>query len=259
MTAPTLPLASRSLLFVDVETTGLDPIRHEIIELAAVRVHPTLLFVQRELTTRVRPQFPERCTEEAAALNGFDPEGWDDAPDLYSALELYKPIAEGCILVGHNVGFDREFLANAFRRAGVEEPKLDHHVVDTASLAWPLVAVGALRSLSLGPVCDLLGISNEGAHGARRDVARTMEVYRRLMALRMAMPPGAWSAHGSGDEEAILATQAARLAEGRHTYGVWNAGDGRNNAGEALLEVLDAMNYCSAELVRLARGKGEVP
>jgi DNA polymerase-3 subunit epsilon len=251
VTACTLPLASRSLLFVDVETTGLDPIRHEIIEISAVRVHPTLLFVQRELTTRVRPQFPERCTAEAAALNGFDPEKWDDAPDLYDVLERYKLVAGGCILVGHNVGFDREFLANAFRRAGVEEPKLDHHVVDTASLAWPLVAVGALPSLSLSGVCDVLGISNTGAHSARRDVGRTMEVFRRLMALRMAMPPGG-APPSDGDEEAILAAQAMRLAEGRGVYGSWRVRDGRNYPGEALLEVMDALNYCAAELVRLA-------
>jgi DNA polymerase-3 subunit epsilon len=252
-----LPLASRSLLFVDVETTGLDPARNEIIELAAVRVHPQLLFVQRELVTRVRPQFPERCGLEAAALNGFDPEKWDDAPDVYDVLKRYAPIAEGCVLVGHNIGFDKAFLTSGFRRAGLEEPKMDHHVIDTASLAWPLVAVGALQSLSLATVCDALGISNEGAHSARRDVARTMEVYRRLMALRMAMPAGAASPV-EGDEDTILATQAARLAEGRHTYGNWRVGDGRNNPGEGLLEVMDALNYCAAELLRLARAKGEV-
>jgi DNA polymerase-3 subunit epsilon len=252
-----LPISSRRLLFVDVETTGLDSTRHEIIELAAVRVHPTLLYVEGELVTRVRPQHPERCSIETAALNGFDPAAWDDAPPLEDALERFVPLAKGCILAGHNVAFDQAFLASGFRRAGLEEPKMDHHVIDTASLAWPLVAVGALDSLSLGPVCDLLGIRNEGAHSARRDVARTMEVYRRLMALRMAMPPGNWSPSGVGDEGAILATQAARLAEGRHTYGTWRVGDGRNNAGEALLEVMDALNYCAAELLRLAREKGE--
>ncbi|HTZ87854.1 MAG TPA: hypothetical protein VMB05_14400, partial [Solirubrobacteraceae bacterium] len=51
--ASTAPLASRSLLFVDVETTGLDPHLNEIIELSAVRVHPVLLFVEREMTSRV--------------------------------------------------------------------------------------------------------------------------------------------------------------------------------------------------------------
>jgi DNA polymerase-3 subunit epsilon len=251
------PLTSRPLLFVDVETTGLDPALNEIVELSAVRVHPQLLFIQREMTTRVRPQFPERCSIETAALNGFDPEKWDDAPDIYDALKHFTPIAEGCVLAGHNVGIDKAFLDSGFRRAGLTWPKMDHHVIDTASLAWPLVAVGALESLSLSAVCDVLGVSNEGAHSARRDVARAMEVYRRLMAGRHAFAPAA-APPVDGDEDAILSVQAARLAEGKHTYGTWRVGDGRNNPGEALLEVLDALNYCAAQLVRLSRAKGEV-
>ncbi len=251
------PLASRSLLFVDVETTGLDPHLNEIIELSAVRVHPQLLFVQREMTTRVRPQFPERCSIETAALNGFDPQKWDGAPDIHDALTQFAPIAEGCILAGHNVGFDKTFLDSGFRRAGLLWPKMDHHVIDTASLAWPLVATGALESLSLAAVCNALGVSNEGAHSARRDVARAMEVYRRLMAGRLAWAPRSVPPF-DGDEDAILAVQAARLTEGKHTYGKWRVGDGRNNPGEALLEVLDALNYCAAELVRLSRANGEV-
>jgi DNA polymerase-3 subunit epsilon len=251
-----VPLASRPLLFVDCETTGLDPIKHEIIELAAVRVHPQLLYVERAFVSRVRPQFPERCSIETATVNGFDPQLWDREPDLYDVLKGFSSMAQGCILAGHHIAFDRAFLDSGFRRAGLLWPEMDHHVLDTASLAWPLVAVGALKSLSLAPVCELLGISNEGAHSARRDVARTMEVYRRLMALRMPMPPGG-PPPPEGDEDAILATQAARLAEGRRTYGTWRVDDGRNNAGEALLEVMDALNYCAAELVRLARAKGE--
>jgi DNA polymerase-3 subunit epsilon len=251
-----VPLGSRSLLFVALSTTGLDPIRHEIIELAAVRVHPQLLYVEREFVSRVRPQFPERCSIETASVNGFDPQLWDREPDLYDVLKRFSSVAQGSILAGHHIALNRAFLDSGFRRTGLLWPEMDHHVLDTASLAWPLVAVGALTSLALAPLCELLGISNEGARSARRNVARTMEVYRRLMALRMPMPPGA-PAQAKGDEDAILAAQAARLAEGRRTYGTWRAHDGRNNAGEALLEVMDALNYCAAELVRLARAKGE--
>ena len=252
-----VPLASRPLVFVAVKTTGSNPTLNEIIELSAVRAHPQILFTMRELTTRVRPQFPERCSIETAVLNGFDPEKWDDSPDIYDALKLFSPIAEGCILAGHNVGSDKAFLDSGFLRAGLAWPKMDHHVIDTASLAWPFVAVGALESLSLSAVCDVLGVSNEGAHSARRDVARAMEVYRRLMAGRLAFAPAA-APPFNGDEDAILSVQAARLAEGKHTYGTWRVGDGRNNPGEALLEVLDALNYCAAELVRLSRANGEV-
>ena len=58
------------------------------------------------------------------------------------------------------------------------------------------------------------------------------------------------------DERAIVETIVARLDGGRLTYGPWNVSDDRKNPAEALLEVLDALNYCAAELVRLTREGG---
>lgn len=250
-------LASRSLAFLAMRTTGPDPMRHEIVELSVVRVHPIIMFIERELTTRVRPSFPERCTPDAISASGFDPQEWDDAPDIYDVLTRFIPLAEGCVLVGHGLHASRAFLASAFRRAGLEEPQEGWPLVDTTSLAWPFLVIGALRSVSLDALCEVLGIRAESAPLSRGDAGRTMEVYRRLMAGRMPLATGGGPGF-VGDEDAILAAQAARLAEGRHTYGHWRVHDGRNHAGEALLEVMDALNYCAAELVRLARPNGQV-
>ena len=48
-----------------------------------------------------------------------------------------------------------------------------------------------------------------------------------------------------------------RLARGRGTYGPWEATDGRDNPAEALEEVVDALHYCAAELLRLTGGGEE--
>lgn len=52
-------------------------------------------------------------------------------------------------------------------------------------------------------------------------------------------------------ERAIIETMIERLSSGRKEYGYWKIGDGRDNRQEALEEVIDALNYCAAELVRL--------
>lgn len=57
------------------------------------------------------------------------------------------------------------------------------------------------------------------------------------------------------DERAIVETIVERLEAGRHVYGLWNVADGRNNSREALAEVLDALNYCAAELVRIDKSE----
>ncbi|GAC1587135.1 MAG: hypothetical protein NVS3B20_15810 [Polyangiales bacterium] len=52
-------------------------------------------------------------------------------------------------------------------------------------------------------------------------------------------------------EQRILSLLGERMREGRRSYGPWNLHDGRRYPREALSEVLDALHYCAAELLRL--------
>jgi hypothetical protein len=56
------------------------------------------------------------------------------------------------------------------------------------------------------------------------------------------------------DEQEIIRTLVHRIDQGRRTYGPWSVdNDNRNYRREALFEVYDALHYCAAELVKLAR------
>lgn len=242
----------RDLAFIDVETTGLDPDYHEIIEVAVARLDPRTLEIRAELDAKVRPGRPERAEPEALRLNGYTALRWADARAAGEVLQRLTPILNGCILAGHNVPFDRAFLLAAYRRASKTLPDLDYHVVDTASLAWPLVVAGLVDSLRLRVVCEHLGISNQGEHSSATDVRRTIEVYRRLMPTLEPTFLSHWSAM-RGDERDIARAIVERMHEGRSEYGPWRVGDGRNYPRETLHEVMDALNYCAAELVRMRR------
>ena len=84
-------------------------------------------------------------------------------------------------LAGHNVGFDRAFLEAAWRVTSGPPPDIDHHTVDTATLAWPLLAAGRIKSLSLVAVCTALGIGLHDPHRALSDAERSLEIARRLL------------------------------------------------------------------------------
>ena len=58
-----------------------------------------------------------------------------------------------------------------------------------------------------------------------------------------------------GDERAIAEAALCRLDQGRSTYGPWKVDDGRDYPREAMAEVIDALHYCAAELVRLRRAR----
>lgn len=175
------PEPARALAFLDVETTGLDPDVHALVEVAALRVDAVTLAVLDRFESRVRPPPCAPVDPKAARLNGYCLEAWADAPTVEQVLHPLARVLCGATLAGHNVAFDWSFLRTAYRRAGMAEPLLERHIVDTASLAWPLYVAGELESLSLDALCSYFGITNDGAHRAGTDVHRCMGAYVALM------------------------------------------------------------------------------
>ncbi|MFH0902398.1 MAG: hypothetical protein V2A73_17340, partial [Pseudomonadota bacterium] len=60
-----------------------------------------------------------------------------------------------------------------------------------------------------------------------------------------------------GDEGVVVEAILDRIVQGRAVYGPWRVNDGRDYPEEALAEVIDALHYCAAELVRLRRERDE--
>ena len=54
------------------------------------------------------------------------------------------------------------------------------------------------------------------------------------------------------DERAIIEKLLERLEQGQTIYGPWKVTDGRDYHNEALDEVLDALHYCAAALLRMS-------
>jgi DNA polymerase III subunit epsilon len=171
----------RALAFIDCETTGLDPRRHEIIEIAVVRAMPRTLQSIAGLSLRVKPTRIADADPKALQVNGYASADWQDALSLRDALVMVGTQLDGAILAGHNVAFDRAFLEAAWRFTGVPRPNLDHHTLDTASLAWPLLVSGEVQSLSLGSLCLHFGIEHAEPHRALLDARASLDVARRLI------------------------------------------------------------------------------
>ena len=238
----------RDLAFLDLETTGLDPARHEILEIGVVRVRGDSLAELDRLGLRVRPEHLETADPAALALNGYSDAAWADAASLSEALRRLALLLDGTYLAGHNVAFDRAFLDAAWARTGVARPNVDHHLLDTASLAWPLLTAGVVDSLSLGKLGEQLGLEGGTPHRALDDAERSLALARlllpnmglmtRVMALR-------------ADEHAIVTALLERIEAGRADYGPWRVDDGRDYTEEALQELLDGMAYVAAGIVRL--------
>ncbi|WP_256837860.1 3'-5' exonuclease [Sphingopyxis sp. KK2] len=103
-------VATRRGLFVDVETTGLDPSQDEIIELAMV---PFIYGLDGEIYEIEAPfhrlRQPSRpIPTEITALTGIDDAMVANA--VIDPLEVANFIEEAVLVIAHNAAFDRRFL-----------------------------------------------------------------------------------------------------------------------------------------------------
>jgi len=173
------------LAFLDVETTGLDPRRHEVIDIWVRRVVAGSLELVGEAGGLISPWHIHTADPEALRINGFDEERWErEGQQWHHVWPGVEPLLADAIIVGSNPSFDVGFIQIMCRRDGLEAGVITRHAVDTASLAHPLVMAGDVRSGSLGALVEHFGVVvDEPAHTARGDVLRTVEVYRHLMGL----------------------------------------------------------------------------
>lgn len=172
---------SKPFAILDVETTGLDPAKHEIIEIAVKSPHGTF-------HSLVKPQRLGQAEPKALELNGYaaNPDRWHNAPMIEEVLPKVMAHLEGCLMVGHNVSFDKGFLAAAHEQTfGKGLPF--YHAFDTVTLA--MEHLPDLGRFNLNVVCTVLGVTNEGAHTALADVLRCEKVLHKLL---MAGPIDRW-------------------------------------------------------------------
>jgi DNA polymerase-3 subunit epsilon len=197
-----MDLIQRPRAFIDVETTGLDPTRHEVIDVAIVfdaeaipADAPWTRHLRREgpaavWHTRIRPERIEDAEPKALEVNGYTPEAWADAPTADQVVDtIVELLVESkAVLVGHNVTFDRDFIAALVRRQG-RTARLGYHTVDTVTLCYTSLVPCGLTALSLDNVRRFIDIPTQGSHAALKDALDAREVYYRLT---RAAPEGLW-------------------------------------------------------------------
>lgn len=175
-------------IYLDTETTGLEPAVHEVIEVAVVREEVPYPYTQPGKITlmwsrKVAPRHLETASPEALKVNGYTPEKWANAqPFSVIAGELVEHMKGGTI-IGHNPKFDTGFIAAELKRAGVDA-RIPHRTIDTTTAAYMAWGLDGNLKLSLDSLRGHLGLSSGGAHTALQDALDCREVFYRALAAR---------------------------------------------------------------------------
>src|ERR1700690_2218365 len=115
--------------FIDIETTGLNLIKNEIIEIGCVITTPALEVIE-EFEIKIKPEHMEDADPVALKVNHYDAVKWVLAYSLKEALKIFSKKVKDCIMVGQNVAFDSGFLEYAFNKTDIVNP-MHYHKLDT--------------------------------------------------------------------------------------------------------------------------------
>lgn len=176
---PRLAMKDHRLFFFDSETGGLDPGKHDMIEVACIVTDPAGTDVLAEYSAKVFPVRP--VDPDAARINGYTAEKWaSEAIQPKVAMDHMLDMAKDCVFVAHNAPFDWGFFQPAMR-ARDRHWRGSYHKIDTCALAVPLLKAGRVQDVKLATLVKFFGGHQEAAHSALSDVRDCRMIYLKMM------------------------------------------------------------------------------
>lgn len=192
-----LPYGERGdwlISFVDLETTGLKPGFHEVVD-AGIVISDLEGEELDRFHRRVLPIYPDRTEDSATRCNGFSLARWKQFGAL-SKEETVRDIEEfyrettgrkNVIFCAYNESFDLPFLDHLFRSADREVRELHDYTLDLPSIAWGK----GFQHLHSSRIVEELGIMEEPMaddpdsepweHTGLTGALKNLRIYRALL------------------------------------------------------------------------------
>jgi len=179
-------------LWIDLETSGLDPKKAGIIQAACI--------VEIEGEVIARKEFfmnpvGKELNSVALNINGYSQETVMAFPPAVEVkkeiqsfmdehVDKFNPL-DKFFVAGYNVNFDMEFLSELWADSGdvyirsyFHAPRLD--VMNVQALMENINLSARPKKYTLSALCDFYGIEVKGAHNAAVDIENTRMVYKAM-------------------------------------------------------------------------------
>ncbi len=163
------------LVFLDLETTGINIASDRIVEIALLKIN--LDGSEEERVVRINPEMP--IPEKASQIHGITDEDVKDAPVFKEVAKNLARFMEGCDLAGFNsIRFDIPMLAEEFLRADVDIDFKKRKFVDVQAIFHKMEKRTLAAAYKFYCNKELTG-----AHQAMADTRATYEVLQSQLDL----------------------------------------------------------------------------
>lgn len=165
-------LESGPFTIVDIETTGLNPISNEIIEIGAIKVQGGE--VKDIFNKLIKPS--SNLSDEIIGLTGITEEMLEGCPKISDVLPEFLDFISGQTLIAHNADFDIPFLREHISRALKRD--LSNKTVCTLKTSRALLP--NLSNHKLHTIAAYYKIPISGRHRAIGDAEATYQVWLEM-------------------------------------------------------------------------------
>jgi DNA polymerase-3 subunit epsilon len=174
---PRTPWRTAEFCVIDLETTGLDLRRDEIVAYGAAIVAQARIPCGRTAYGLVRPT--RSASVAALKVHGLHPADLADAPTIDEAVDDLLGLLINRVVVAHAAWIERAFLDRALRRRGTS---LGRRVIDTTALlrACGLANLDSARVPDLETASRELGLPVHTPHHALGDAFTTAQLFLAL-------------------------------------------------------------------------------
>jgi DNA polymerase III subunit epsilon len=181
------PWREAEFCVVDLETTGLDLRRDDIVAYGAALVTQARIPCGRVAYGLVRPARP--VSVPALTVHGLRAADLADAPTIDEVLGYLVDLLSNRVLVAHAAWVERAFLNRVLHPRGLT---LGRAVIDTAALlrACRLANAGTAREPNLEAAARQLGLPVHTPHHALGDAFTTAQLFLALATRLEGVPAG---------------------------------------------------------------------
>lgn len=163
---------------LDLETTGLNPVRDRILEIGAIKIKNGCAVAEYATLVDCQMNIPAMITGITGITNEMLEQARCEgkAPKAAQAVEELVEFCEDLPILGHNISFDYGFIKQNAVNLGIPFEK---DGIDTLKIAK--IYLSDLPSRSLEALCAHYGIGSETHHRAVEDAKAAAELYGKLI------------------------------------------------------------------------------
>jgi len=165
----------RDFVAIDLETTGINPKKDEIIEVGAYKFN--IRGKKEEYSKLVNPQ--RILPKEIIKLTKITQEMVENKPSFSEIKEEFCSFIGDSIILGWNLAFDLAFL----KRKGIKFKNPAYDVLKISKIILPKKINKKKRSFSLSAIAKDFNILVKERHRALADAKTLQEVFLKLIKL----------------------------------------------------------------------------